>query len=151
MMPLRFKTGKSESGKPTVVFLKKPGVTNLVFFENNPALLQCSKSGNDIEAYDDPELIFELVTLSSNADLIPLYIDYIAAVIMLYASICVSRNQLAIKVIRSELGAGLSARHLKKVISSKSIDEKLKAAYVYAAKVLFIDNVPFDSLAQGYI
>lgn len=133
MMPLRFKTGKNDQGKPTVIFMKKPGVTNTIFFQANPALLSCSKAGGDIEAYEDPELLFELVTLSQNADLIPLYIDYIAAVINLYASICLSRNQLAIKIIRSENGAGLSSRHLKKVISSKNINEKLKAAYIFAA------------------
>ena len=71
------------------------------------------------------------------------YIDYMAAVINMYSHLCLSRNHHAINKIKE---IGLSYEHIISCINNKHIHEKLKAAYIFAARVLFIDNDPFPTL-----
>lgn len=74
------------------------------------------------------------------------YIDYIVAVINLYSHLCLSRNQLAIKKIKE---LGMNYEHIITCINNQNIHEKLKAAYIFAAKVLFIDNDPFPTVLNN--
>ena len=71
------------------------------------------------------------------------YIDYISSVIDLYSHMCLTRNTKAITKVKN---IGLSYDHIITCINNKHIHEKLKSSYIFAAKVLFVDNDPFPTV-----
>lgn len=89
------------------------------------------------------DIVFDLQEISQKADLLMPYIEYIASVINMYSHMCLTRNHLAITKVKD---IGLSYDHIITCINNKYIHEKLKAAYIFAAKVIFIDNDPFPTL-----
>ena len=117
------------------------------FFVKNPMLRDAYKGtiggGGGNSQQESTDIVFDLIELSSRAEFLEPYIDYICAVIRMYAHMCLSRNHVTIKKVKE---AGLNYDHISTCIISKSIHEKLRSAYVFAVKVLFIDNDPFPSL-----
>jgi len=89
------------------------------------------------------DFIFDLTEISSNAEEMQPYIDYIYAVLNLYGHMCLSRNHEAIKMVKS---VGLSHEHILCCLNTKHLNDKLKAAYLFLARVIFIDNDPYPSL-----
>lgn len=73
------------------------------------------------------------------------YIDYICAVIQLYAHMCLSGNTRAIKEVQ---GVGLNESHILCCICQDNerlvIHEKIKQSYMFLTRVLFIQNDPLS-------
>ena len=102
--------------------------------------------------------------LQSNSKLQP-YIEYVAAVINLYCHMCLTRNINAVKRLKD---LGLTFEHVIACISHQMreketagkrqqkkknekqiepLDKKLIAAYIFAARVMYIDTNLFPSLS----
>ena len=92
------------------------------------------------------DITFDLTEISNNADYMMPYIDYVASVINLYAHMCLSRNHIAIKRVKD---TGINYDHIICSLTNRSLHDKLKAAYLFLARVIFIDNDPFPTL-QAY-
>ena len=99
------------------------------------------------------ELIFDMHELTKNyetkgRETWP-YIEYICAVLNLYAHMCLSANQKAIKLVQE---TGLDESHILCCISSDRerliIHEKLKQQYMFLTRVMYIQNDPISPGVQ---
>ena len=91
------------------------------------------------------DIVFELQEISAKHEILMPYIDYICAIIDLYSNICLSRNIEGIKKVKD---IGLNFDLIVNCIGNSNVHEKFKASFIYAAKVLYIDNDPFPSLVN---
>ena len=89
------------------------------------------------------DIIFDLVDISAKHEILVPYIEYISTVIELYAHICLSRNNQGIQKVKE---IGLSYDHIITCITNKNIHERLKASYIFLARVIFVDSDPFPTL-----
>ena len=99
------------------------------------------------------ELIFDIHELTRNystkgKETRP-YIDYICAVLNLYAMMCLSAN---VKAIRKMMDIGLNEPHILLCIHKDTerltIHEQIKQMYMFLTRTMFIDN---DPIAPGIV
>ena len=122
------------------------------FINQNPILGEIQDNFNmQQRSQNQYELIFDLHEMTRNyetkgKETWP-YIDYICAVISLYAHMCLSGNQRAIKEVQQ---VGLNESHILCCICQDNerlvIHEKIKQHYMMLTRVLFIQN---DQLSPG--
>jgi hypothetical protein len=144
-IPLKFKITKGTT--PFVFFSRKHDEIKERFLEENPILRTYNKdslAGTDEEL----DLVFDLVVLSENEQETMPYIDYIAAVLELYAMLCLDRNEKASKILQGPPGLGLTSAFIKLVIEQPKLNKKLRSAFIFLAHVMFIDMEYYTSLKK---
>ena len=91
--PLRFGVQKRDIDRPFVYFVRKPRETGEMFFQRNPLLREVYKAPPSTAFGDNTlDIIFDLQDVSQKHETLTPYIEYMAAVINLYAHMCLSRN-----------------------------------------------------------
>jgi hypothetical protein len=155
---LRFGTAKVGNVlRPFVYFVRPKNQMDLEkFLENNPTLAQIQDNFNMQQRNQQQyELIFDLHEMTRNyetkgKETWP-YIDYICAVINLYAHMCLSANTKAIKQMAD---VGLDEAHILLCIHEHHegdgggkkekllIHEKIKQSYMFLTRCMFVENDP---------
>ena len=128
-IPLRFGIIKREVDRVFVYFARKPrgklviGVyamfveTGEIFFQKNPLLREAYKANMAAATGGDLfDITFDLQDMSQKFETLMPYIEYMAAVINMYASMCLSRNHYAIAKVKE---LGLSHEHIITCINNK--------------------------------
>ena len=145
-IPLRFGTAKVGNVlRPFVYFVRPKATMDLQhFIDLNPILGEIKDNFNmQQRSANEYELIFDIHELTKNyetkgKETWP-YIDYICAVLNMYAHMCLSANQKAIKLVTE---TGLDEAHILCCISSDRerliIHEKLKQMYMLCTRVMYI-------------
>ncbi|CDW72551.1 inositol-triphosphate receptor [Stylonychia lemnae] len=144
-IPLKFSVQKREIDRLFVSFTKKKSENIDIFMVRNPNLRDIYKQ-NQTGYAKEFEITFDLQEMTLKYETCMPYINYICAVIDLYANMCIGRNADAIKRVRE---IGISPDLVINVLQNKNIHEKFKASIIKIAKVAFIDCDPFPTLAKS--
>lgn len=84
-IPIKFGVDERNSNRPFIHFVRKAGETYEMFLTNNPLLDDLNKAPPvNVYSADIPDMIFYLDDLTTKADVVMPYIEYIAAVLELY-------------------------------------------------------------------
>ena len=128
-------------------------MTTNQFKERNPLLGQIHNTENMQQHNNQKaqfDLIFDLHELTLNYEKTRPFIDYICAVVNLYGYLCLSSNQEAINLVGK---TGLTDSHISLCIHKDKetliIHEKLKTAYMFLARCMFIESDPIYSSIQN--
>jgi len=157
---IRFGTAKVDGAlRPYLYFVRPPDMTKNQFKESNPLLGQIHNTENMHQHNNQKaqfDLIFDLHELTLNYDAADSskstrpFIDYICAVVNLYGYLCLSSNQEAINLVGK---TGLTDSHISLCIHKDKetliIHEKLKTAYMFLARCMFIESDPIYSSIQN--
>lgn len=75
------------------------------------------------------------------------YIDYLTAVLEMYAVLCLDRNVKARDVLGAKIpGPGLTQTYINQVLQKEKLHKKLKGAFIFLAQVMCIDMEYYQSL-----
>lgn len=105
------------------------------FLEQNPSLEKHVNS--ELGTLEDGNYVFGLEDLSGYE----LVVDYIAALIELVASICLSRNNNAINLIINNFE--FSFKRILDLITNVRIHSKIRRYLLFLIRVLFVDVDPY--------
>lgn len=120
------------------------------FLSMNPNLSSCFSQGGALDGIKKFDIIFDLSELSilerDQPGFVKPYIDYICAVLNLYAAICAGRNQLAIVALRDRIGLNLQmiltiAESFTKELLP--INANLKVAFLKLTRTFILENYPY--------
>ena len=138
IIPLKF--GIDENEKPFVCINSKMSYEE--FFKKNVLLSEIK----NIKINFKNEPIFYYTDISKQK--FEKYIDYICAVLDLYFSACVNRNQININIISNSKSVGLTINHIWHTIINPDIDLKIRIRYLKLFRVLYIDCEPYTRLSK---
>jgi len=153
-IPLRFGTAKvGNLLRPFVYFVRPKGSMSLQEFLNNNPILGAVQDNFNMQqrSQNQYELIFDMHELTRNQETKGKetwpYVDYICAVLNLYAHMSLGANVKAIKQLQ---GIGLDEAHILLCIHRDTerltINEKIKQMYMFLTRTMFIEN---DPIAPG--
>ena len=138
IIPLKF--GIDENEKPFVCINSKMSYEE--FFKKNVLLSEIK----NIKINFKNEPIFYYTDISKQK--FEKYIDYICAVLDLYFSACVNRNQININIISNSKSVGLTINHIWHTIINPDINLKIRIRYLKLFRVLYIDCEPYTRLSK---
>ncbi|KRX03380.1 hypothetical protein PPERSA_12659 [Pseudocohnilembus persalinus] len=153
----RGKIGKSKAlitfgmneQKPVIIFYKEN--TLIEYLEENKPLQSSQKGLLPVGKYNEQDsACFYIEEICKAApekpDLYP-YINYVAAVVQLYANLCKGRNKKSLKKMQT---LGISNDHILCILKSAYTTLNLKSSYYTLYQVLFLDIEPFLSLNNTF-
>lgn len=159
-IPLKFGTARFGNVLRPFVYFARPRTVNPMSLEEfgrlNPIL---QENANDFDLVqrqtNQYDMVLDLHDMTRKCSTPGIemwkYIDYICAVINMYAHVCLSANVKAIQKLKTP-AVGLDESHILLCIHHDTdmliIHEKFKAAYMFLARCMFIDNNP---LAPGIV
>jgi hypothetical protein len=130
---------------PYVVFQRKGGKDNEFFLDRNPILEELFRADVGDESQENS---FTLEELCEHDKILMPYIDYVCAVVELYAHLCLNGN---INNNLTEVNkTGLSFNHAMAVLKSDKLHIKLRNSYSFLIRVIFLDIEPFISIMNNY-
>ena len=99
---------------------------------------------------DANDITFDLIELSMKANQanINIYIEYIAVCIEMYGHFCLSRNLSAMKEVKEK---GLGHEHIEQCLIEKALHERLRTAYIFLARCVYVDNDPYPLISASKI
>lgn len=143
--PLKFGYEHRATEIPYVTFQRRGGKNNDFFLDKNPVLEELFRADAGNESQENS---FTLEELSEHEKLLMPYIDYICAIVELYAYLCLDGN--IPKNLEAVGKAGLSFTHAISTLKNDKIHIKIRNSYSFLIRVFFLDIEPFISIMNNY-
>ena len=146
---VRFRTEDGPDGKPSfyVSFAKGRDLSTEDFYDQNPSLGEFRHEIRDGKGfYSLDEMSSRLHAKRDRYRSIDVVLDYLVAVLRLHHSLCLGRNERAIRTAKQ---LGLSHDLVYGCMQSEVLHVKLKTAFTHLYEALYIDVAPYKSIVSA--
>jgi hypothetical protein len=139
LLSIRFRIEHRATKIAYVIFNKRGGKNNEFFIDKNQILEELFRTDVGNENHDNS---FSLEQISNHEKLLMPYIDYISALVELYACLCLDNN--IPKNVEIIMKAGATFQFCLIVLRNEKIHVKIRNSISFLMRVMYLQEQPFN-------